>query len=152
MATCHYYTFVLWGENFEEATAAIFVTELRKRGLLVKMVGLNLQRNQGAQGLALMPDLSLGKSLLLASRSMCVIVPSTLPNIGHLKNDPRLLEFFTKAHDNQAKFVLSEQCKTSADDLGLHCVDNILRYPQNEVLVPFARDLAEMLLECASAS
>ncbi len=38
------YVFVLWGEQFDELAAVVFVTELRDIGLCVKIVGLTLRR------------------------------------------------------------------------------------------------------------
>ena len=50
------YIFVLWADKFEEVTATVFITELRKAGLRAKLVGLTRQQTSGAYGLALAPD------------------------------------------------------------------------------------------------
>ena len=41
------YIFVLWGNGFDETTATIFITELRRVGLPVKLVGLSQRRSAG---------------------------------------------------------------------------------------------------------
>ena len=63
------YVFVLWGKGFYEASATIFVTELRRAGLRVKVVGLTQRRTSGAFGLALVPDVTLDQILLAASHA-----------------------------------------------------------------------------------
>ena len=41
--------FVLWGNGFDEAMTAIFVTELRRAGLRVKVVGLTQRCRRSAR-------------------------------------------------------------------------------------------------------
>jgi hypothetical protein len=144
------YVFVLWGDKFEETTAATFITELRKAGLLVKLVSLNSRQIRGAQGLALIPDLTLGQALPLAVNAICVIIPYTSPDLKQLKNDPRLCEFFSQACANKAKFVIRPLNETAIAELGLFPVDNMVVYPEGGDLVGFVRELGSLLLKTGS--
>src|SRR4051794_590737 len=98
--------FVLWGNNFEEAAAAIFVSELRQAGLRVKVVGLRGPTAPGVHGLALMPDLTLGQALPLAGKASGIVLPCAAKRLSQLANDPRFIDFFQQADANHALFVL----------------------------------------------
>lgn len=87
------YIFVLWGSNFNEAVAAIFVTELRQAGLRVKVVGLDGELPVGSYGLALAPDMPLSQALPLANRTICVIAPCDAQQWRRIQHDPRLTDF-----------------------------------------------------------
>lgn len=141
------YVFVLWGDYFEEATATIFVTELRKAGLRVKVVGLTRQRTKGAHGLALIPDLTLEQALPLATHTTCIILPCRLHLAQHLRNDPRLHDFFSLAHSNQAKVVTGQWNEIDLGERGVFLpAENVIIYPEGEDLVEFAREVASSLL------
>ena len=56
MAIRDRYVFVLWGAQFDEAPATVFVSELRNAGINVKVVGLHGQHITGAHGISLKPD------------------------------------------------------------------------------------------------
>ncbi len=141
------HVFVLWGDKFEEAAAAIFVTELREAGLRVKVVGLTARRISGAHGLALAPDLTLDQALSLAAGAICLIIPYTSRGIKRLKNDPRLRKFFSRAGSNKAKFVIGQLNGIDIAEVGLFptATNNLLIYPDHEDLVGFARQLAGLL-------
>lgn len=144
------YIFVLWGHNFEEAIATIFVTELRGAGLRVKVVGLTPRRISGSHGLILVPDLTLDQALRLAINAICLIIPHTSQGLKRLKNDPRLRHLFNQSLENQAKFVISQLNETDLADLDLLPVpaaSQIVVYPINKPeVVGFARELANSLL------
>lgn len=106
MPTCKHYIFVLWGHNFDEQMATIFVTELRRAGWLVKVVGLTPGTLSGVHGLALLPDLTLGQALPLASRAVCIIIPTTSLDFDYLHTDPRLHNFIQQATVHGAQFVI----------------------------------------------
>lgn len=86
--------YVLWSQGFKEATAAIFITELRRVGCRVKLVGLTKRAIAGAYGLVLAPDLSLDEALALATPVTWVVIPSSSTGFHHLRTDPRLAQFF----------------------------------------------------------
>ncbi|MCB9078360.1 MAG: DJ-1/PfpI family protein [Anaerolineaceae bacterium] len=144
------YIFVLWGNHFEEATATIFVTELREAGLRVKVVGLTPQRISGSHGLALVPDLTLDQALSLAIKVICLVIPHTSSGLNRFKNDPRLRHLFSQAFENQAKFVISQLNETDLPNLNMFpgsLADQIIAYPVNKPeMVGFARELANSLL------
>lgn len=141
------YIFVLWGDKFEEVTATIFVTELRKAGFLVKVVGLNPPQIRGAYGLALIPDLMLDEALVLAARANCVVIPGTVRDINRFKNDPRLREFLHRAHANKARLVIGGLNRINVADPELFpTTDNIVFYTVEGNLIGFIRKLAGWLL------
>lgn len=140
--------FVLWGNEFEEAVAAIFVSELREAGLRVKVVGLNPPRIRGAHGLALVPDLTLDQALPLVSSALYLIIPYASPGLKRFENDPRLLDFFEQARANRACFVIGPSSgaePTHLEFLSSLAPDQIVLFPQGGDIVTFARDLASSL-------
>jgi len=145
--------FVLWGDNFEEAAATIFVTELREAGLRVKVVGLTPPNIKGSRGLALVPDLTLEQALPLAGQSVCLVIPCASPGIKRLNNDPRLGQLFRLARSNKAKFVVGQLRESDITDFGLLLLyaERVFMYPDREDLVKFARKLADSLLTAHSA-
>ncbi|MBE7472477.1 MAG: hypothetical protein DPW09_22640 [Anaerolineae bacterium] len=141
MSKINRYVFVLWGERFEEAAAAIFVTELRKAGLLVKLVGLDSGHLSGANGLKLLPDLTLGQALLRATQAICVIFPCRSADIQPFNHDPRLREFIGQAQASGARFIIKSAAELEDFELGL-CP---MVYPEGEALLEFAAELAQVL-------
>jgi len=152
MSTARTYIFVMWGRNFEEASATIFVTELRQAGLCVKVVGLDGRYTAGEHGLALVPDLTLGQALPLAQRALCVIVPCSGAWCQRLHNDPRIIDFFQRAHGSHAQFVVGSldgrllTPRTEPTALASQPVAvDVTAYPPGDALPPFVRNLAEIL-------
>lgn len=144
MSRSEEYIFVLWGNGFDEATATIFVTELRRVGFRVKMVGLTQRHLGGACGLVLVPDMTLEQALPLVDKVSCLVVPYTSSGSKRLWNDPRLSEFFHKIHDNQAKFVIGHLDKADLD-LFPPTIDKIVVEPDSEDLIKVVRSLARSL-------
>lgn len=139
--------FVLWGERFEETTAAIFVTELRNAGLRVKVVGLTPRRISGTYGLALVPDLSLDEAVTIASEARALILPSPVRVLKRLRNDPRLSLLFQQAQANRAVVVVGAFDEKDVQALNPFSPerDEIIVYPAREELVIFAQELAGFL-------
>lgn len=144
MSTAEEYIFILWGNGFDEAMVAVFVTELRRVGLKVKIVGLTQRHSSGTFGLTLIPDLTLEEALSLADKAICLVIPYASSGSNRLGNDPRLGEFFQQAQANQAKFVVEQLDET---DLGLFPlnIDKIMIDPQSEDLIKIARRMAHSL-------
>ena len=140
------YVFVLWSDEFEELPATAFVTELREVGLRVKLVSFDRQRIRGIHGLTLHPDLSLEQALPLADKAVAVIIPSGSLGPTRFENDPRLRDFFGKAAQAGAKFVIGHTSNLANSKLFSPSIkNNILIYPDHEALVEFARQLASSL-------
>lgn len=100
--------FVLWADRFDETLAALFVAELRKAGLRVKLVSLAGQPSSGAYGLTLVPDLTLEQALPMAPQASCVVIPCGDAGLKRLKNDPRLQAFLVQTHEAGATFIIHQ--------------------------------------------
>jgi putative intracellular protease/amidase len=100
--------FVLWADRFDETLAALFVAELRKAGLRVKLVSLVGQPSSGAYGLTLVPDLTLEQALPMAHQASCVVIPCGDAGLKRLKNDPRLQAFLVQTHNAGATFIVHQ--------------------------------------------
>lgn len=145
MAKTKNYIFILWGQRFEEAVAALFVTELRQAGLLVKVVGLDFQHLSGAHGLSLLPDWTLSEALPHAAKAICVIIPCPPSDLFSFTNDPRLPEFFQQARSNQAYFIIKAATDPNATGTDLFPPDRVWFYPEGEGLLEFVHQLAAKL-------
>lgn len=143
------YTFVFWGKGFDELVASIFVVELRRRSLLVKVVGIGGSNLPGSCGLALVPDMPLDAALPVAGRARCVIVPCSYRHLTQLKNDPRIAEFLERAAQNNAWLVKEEsgQFSFSAVCNKLFPKERILLYEHLKDKEWFA-GLLEKIVEC----
>lgn len=100
--------FILWADRFDETLAALFVAELRKARLRVKLVSLAGQPSSGAYGLTLVPDLTLEQALPMAQQASCVVIPCGDAGLKRLKNDPRLQEFLVQTHNAGAAFIVHQ--------------------------------------------
>ena len=140
------YVFVLWGEQFDVVAAAIFVTELRKMGLRVKVVGLGLRHFNGANELALVPDFNLDEVLSLAGYALCVIVPYPADRCQRFNNDPRLPEFFKRAAVNQCWFIVGPPVEAFMPEIFPSTNRGIMTYPEPERLVEFSGRVGRSLL------
>lgn len=98
--------FVLWGANFEEVAATIFLTTMREAGLRTELVGLTSREVAGAYGLILHCDLTLTEALPLAERAICVVLPCSSITLREVENDPRLQLFFQKSLANTPVWVV----------------------------------------------
>ena len=147
------YVFILWGDKFEEAEAAIFATELRQTGLCVKLIGLAGQRSTGVHGLVLLSDLTLSEALPLAHKAICVVIPCNTATAKRIENDPRILDFFEQANLNRAQFVMKQFDKIAAPFAAKLSIppQQIITYSEDDELTGFARHMAGMLLDAASA-
>ena len=148
------YIFVLWGSNFNEAVAAIFVTELRQAGLRVKVVGLDGELPVGSHGLALSPDMPLSQALPLASRALCVIAPCDAQQWRHIQHDPRLTDFLVQVQQHggwlitdpvQQEYAISWTVHQPKTDV--HPADSatVINHTSSAQLTPFVRQLAGSL-------
>ncbi len=149
MPKTHTYIFVLWGEQFEEAIASLFVTRLREAGLRVKVVGLTPPHIRGAHGLALVPDLTLDQALALAEQVVCLIIPHPGQGLGWFKNDPRIALLFERTATNQAKVIIGAASGLPPADLGWQppTEANLSFYSKGEDLATFISEVTCSLLK-----
>lgn len=141
--------FLLWGHHFDEAVAAIFVGELRKAGLCVKVVGLEGRPTAGAHGLMVTPDLPLGQIPRLAQRGQAIIIPCPLTRLLRYAHDPRLAHFLQEAQHRQACFIMHQGacdeptvCQWAETMNLLLPIAPLVVYPDCLHLVSFVRTLA----------
>jgi putative intracellular protease/amidase len=134
------YVFVLWGQDFNEVAATIFITEFRKAGLRVKVVALTPRRLSGAHGLSLGTDMTLEQALRVADRAICVVLPGASSRIAQLANDPRLSEFFNLARSNGAQFITGQM--DNHDMAELMGGPNVAVYPSRDGMLEFAEEVA----------
>lgn len=142
------YVFVLWAEHFDAAAAVIFVTELRKAGLAVKLLAPASRKASGSHGLALVPDLTLEQAMPLAGQARCLVVPAAWSAVQALGNDPRWQRFFSAVEANQALVVLEPSAATDgAGQLAGASASKqeVLVYPPDAEMMAFARGLAGQL-------
>jgi len=145
--------FVFWSDAFEEAAAVLFVSELRRLGLRVKVVGLRGPQAAGIYGLTLLPDLTLGQALPGASQSCCVVLPCPVKRLQMVKNELRLHTFFQQAAANGALFVVGqvEGEDSVGHKNGFSQLTQALNYPPLETLLAFITALADQLQQRQSA-
>ncbi len=101
--------FILWADRFDEAAAAIFVTEFRKAGLRTSLVRAAGQSDTGANGLTLVPDMSIDEAHALTDRAACVVIPCNSPAIQQLRIDPRVDEFLDAALAPDVTLVIGDE-------------------------------------------
>lgn len=134
---------VLWGAGGDEAAAVIFARELRMAGQLVKLVGLGGEMIKGQAGVVLVPDMTLGEALPLATCAAAVILPFANQTLKDFASDPRLGELIAAAHAAGAIFLLCESIADSASLPRLFPSDTpykLLRYPRGAARYAFIDD------------
>ncbi|MCB0078177.1 MAG: DJ-1/PfpI family protein [Anaerolineales bacterium] len=140
---------VFWAKDFEEATAATFVAELRGAGLRAKLVGLNAHEMAGIHGLALVTDCTLEEALPYAQSVSAVVLPCDERGFHHIRNDPRLTLFCKQVLDNRALFIVGQfdvaALLHSASEA--QATGQILTYPPSAEIATFARTVTTRLLE-----
>lgn len=140
--------FVLWGEQCDEAAAALFVTNLRAAGLRVWVVGVSGKRLTGAHGLGLLTDLALDQAITLANGVICLILPCGGERLARLLNDPRLVTLLQVGAAQQAQFWLAGSAGDDALCVYLRSVFPGLQvgfYPAADDLLPFIQRLTATL-------
>lgn len=138
--------FVLWARGFDEAAAAIFVTELRTLGVRVQLVSLDRRRAAGLRGLVLEPDLTLEAALPLATEASAVVIPCAERAIRALLYDPRLTDFLDRAQEGGARIYAGRPATVLASTVAemWPLVETTL-YPQVGTLVQYARGIGQEL-------
>jgi hypothetical protein len=144
MTTTQRCCFVLWGDQCDEAAAALFVTGLRGAGLRVWVVGVSGKRISGAHGLRLLADLALDEALPLAPQALCVAIPCTAQTLAHFLHDPRLRAFLQHAVQETIPLYLAAAAPGEADALTVLALPaaTINYYPAGEALLSFIQAVA----------
>ncbi len=137
--------FVLWADRFDEVAAVVFVAELRRAGLWVKLVGLPGPSFVGRHGLALTPDLTLDEALALAERVACIVVPCDSPAMQRVVNDPRLAELLEQAEAGRAQIVAGQAASAALEQVGASQRAGMTVYSQGRSFYRQARRLARQV-------
>lgn len=137
--------FVLWADRFDEAAAAIFVTEFRKAGLRTSLVRAAGQSDTGANGLMLVPDMSIDEARALTDRAACVVIPCNTPAIQQLRLDPRVDEFLDEALAPDVTLVIGEEANELVFGNGSAGADCRTLYSNQQSLPRLARRIAHQL-------
>lgn len=140
--------FVLWSESFDEASAVIFITELRDAGLRVKVVGPTSRPVAGVHGLALVTDLTMEQALPLTKQPVrWVILPCGAVGGQRLSNDPRVRTFLLQAHQHGACFITSPVGAAALARLGgsVFAAMQVRIFPANDELFDYVRRLVAAL-------
>jgi len=137
--------FVLWADRFDEATAAIFVTEFRKAGLRTSLVRAAGQNDTGANGLILVPDMSIDESRGLADRAACVVIPCNTAAVQQLCIDPRVAEFLDVALAEDGKLVVGQQVADMAACSESVGTTEVTLYSEQQSMLRLARRIAHQV-------
>jgi hypothetical protein len=143
---------VFWGQGFNEIAASIFVGELRRLGMRVKLVGINSRQTAGEHGLTLVPDCTLGQALVLADQVNCIIIPAPFAALQQFSYDPRLAELLQGVANNQAlvvvacmqesaAFFIPSSGTLSASSLPEFSLPDLIKYPPLEELIDFVEQV-----------
>jgi len=92
---------ILWGSRFDEAIAAICVSELRRLGWPIRVVGLTGRSSRGRGGLGVKPDIMLESARQLLRETTAIIIPCDLEIWRAMHHDPRLREFLTELRQSK---------------------------------------------------
>ncbi|MEM7125379.1 MAG: DJ-1/PfpI family protein [Chloroflexota bacterium] len=144
--------FILWADKFDECFATICVTQLRRAGLRVKMVGLAGRQAKGLNGLMLGTDVALGEVLAMVSDTVCLIIPCDKFALRRLESDPRLEDFLRQVSQNEALVVLGHTTAAEAAMIQwqeIFCSKSVLTPPMDDMM-GFAQNLAQQLLTTIS--
>lgn len=142
-------TLILWSAGFDELTAAVFVTILRKAGIQARLVGLPCIPTPGVNGLVLTPDMTLEQAIALAEHVSAIIAPASASALRRLSDDPRVCALIARAARCGAVLVtgadaastLSALASSEGEEKAVH----MIVYNDYLALVEFASRLAERL-------
>lgn len=147
---------VFWGKSFDEATAALFITELRKAGLRVKVVGLNGRSPPGVHGLSIVPDWTVTQAQSCSESINLIVLPCN-PNLWpRIANDPRVTQLIDTVQTTGGELIVSTQsAPPTASAIGTEqnfSAQCTARYPEIDRLLPFLHHLTQALLSAQSHS
>lgn len=131
--------FVLWADRFDEVAAVVFVAELRRAGLRVRLVGLAGPGFVGSHGLALAPDLTLDEALAQTGRLACLVAPCDASALARAANDPRLAELL------EAAAALDAPLYAGSDAWAAAAPGRVIVYSQGQSFYRQVRRLARQL-------
>lgn len=139
MTEANDHCFVLWADRFDEVAAVVFVAELRRAGLRVRLVGLPGPGFVGVHGLVLTPDLTLDEALAQTRRLACLVAPCDPPALARAANDPRLAELLAAAAALDAPLYAGSEAWVAA------APGRVIVYSQGQSFMRQVRRLARQL-------
>ena len=137
---------VVWYDHYDEAAAAIFLSELRAAGKRVKLVALSAPRIRGKHGVRLTPDMMLSEAIQQQSGVQMIILPCDTLGMPSLDYDPRLAEFLVTVCAQGVPLVVSGPMMAPLQTaFPVLASLTLLAYPAIEELVRFVRTLSHSL-------
>jgi hypothetical protein len=98
---------VLWGDQFDEAAAALFVSNLRRAGIRVRVVGVDGRMASGRHGLQMVADLTLHRAMSLSQTVTHVVLPCAATQFHRLREDPLVTQLLERIAAAGAQFLIS---------------------------------------------
>lgn len=134
-------SFVFWANHLDEFAATIFVTEIRRIGLPVKIVGIHRQVATGSFGMGLTPDLSLEEATPQFHHVCCMIFPGSSERLQAMRQHPRLNELLSSV-TSRSRWIVTLDADTRHQ---ISRRSNLLTCPTDERIIAFAKGLAQQL-------
>lgn len=134
-------SFVFWANHLDEFAATAFVTEIRRIGLPVKIVGIHRQVATGSFGMGLTPDLSLEEATPQFHRVCCMIFPGSSERLQAMRQHPRLNELLSSV-TSRSRWIVTLDADTRHQTSRR---SNLLTCPTDERIIAFAKWLAQQL-------
>ena len=141
---------VMWGDKFQEWIATNVVIQLRRKGIRVKIIGLQGRTARGVNGLTIEADLPLGQAQDvmggLIGDVTHIVFPCNTDELKRLEYDPRLREFLASVAKQGVQLVLGDDCaKYYSLELLRDFGDNIAFCPNDDEINHFVESLAASL-------
>jgi len=136
---------ILWADGFDELAATAFTTTLRKAGMRVRVVGSARTYIVGANGLALLPDMTLDQAGTLTDDVAAVILPAGSRAVKRLGDDPRVHDLIGRACKGHALLITSAEAISEVIALaGSSDADpTVASYGERRAVVDFTYRLAK---------
>lgn len=134
---------VLWGDQFDEAAATLFVATLRDAGVRVQVVGVDGRRASGRRGLQMSADLSIHRALALSQVVTHVVLPCAATHYRRLREDPLVTQLLGRTAAAGAQFVIGVPPATCSDEHSLPLPATDPPLPLERIQVYPARALEE---------
>lgn len=141
-------TAVLWGPRFDEVTATVFVSTLRRRGLRAYLIGIDGPSAIGEHGIIITADRTLSQTYAFFAHVQCIVVPCGTSQYQRAENDPRIVKWLADAVASRKYIVFRDVAVVHESSLSgiAESTERILFYAEHMDLTGFAEGLAARLI------